>query len=161
MEAERSNADSTKASRGSERPSLERVRVALREHGVRCTRQRELVYTSLAATKSHPTVEGLLATVRVADPGISQATVYNTLDTLVGCGLANRLPARSAGGPCRYDADTSPHVHLTLPDGRVIDAPAEVSDAIMAALHAADPCSIGTDTGRIAGVHIDLAESEA
>ena len=97
----------------------EQARGVLRDHGVRPTRQREMVYAALASTDTHPTAEELLTAVRAADPGVSQATVYNTLETLTGCGLARRLPSRNAGGPCRFDADVHPHVHLTLPDGRV------------------------------------------
>lgn len=137
-------------------PWMEQARSVFRDHGVRCTRQRELVYAALASTDTHPTVEDLLAGVRAADPGISQATVYNTLDTLVGCGLARRLPARSAGGPCRYDADVHPHVHLTLPDGRVVDAPESVSDAILSALDGAAMGHLGVSGGQITGVHIEL-----
>lgn len=139
-------------------PWVQRARLVFRDHGVRCTRQRELVYAALASTDTHPTVEDLLAGVRAAEPGISQATVYNTLDTLVGCGLARRLPARSAGGPCRYDADVHPHVHLTLPDGRVVDAPGSVSDAILNALDGAAMGHLGVRSDQITGVHIDLAE---
>lgn len=138
--------------------SIDRARAIFRGCGVRCTRQRELVYAALAATDTHPTVEDLLLRVRAADPGISQATVYNTLDTLVACGLAHRLPSRSAGGPCRYDADVSPHVHLTLPDGRVIDAPQAVSDSILEALKSSGMDGTGIDAERIRGVHIDLAD---
>jgi Fur family peroxide stress response transcriptional regulator len=128
----------------------------LRDRGVRPTRQRELVYAALAATKTHPTAEELLTAVRAADPGVSQATVYNTLETLTGCGLARRLPSRTAGGPCRYDADVRPHVHLTLPDGRVIDAPVGVSEAILAALNGPGLASMGIGSDLVAGVHIDL-----
>ncbi|MEM9373197.1 MAG: Fur family transcriptional regulator [Planctomycetota bacterium] len=141
--------------------SIDRAREIFRDHGVRCTRQREIVYASLASTDTHPTVEDLLLRVRAADPGISQATVYNTLDTLVSCGLAHRIPSRSAGGPCRYDADVSPHVHLTLPDGRVIDAPQAVSEAILSALKSSGMQGTGIDGGLIAGVHIDLTEPAA
>lgn len=138
--------------------SIDRARTVFRGCGVRCTRQRELVYSALAGTDTHPTVEDLLVRVRAADPGISQATVYNTLDTLVSCGLAHRLPSRSAGGPCRYDADVSPHVHLTLPDGRVIDAPQGVSDAILSALGSSSMDGTGIDASQIAGVHLDLVD---
>lgn len=134
----------------------DRAREMLRDHGVRPTRQRELVYAALAATRAHPTAEELLTAVRAADPGVSQATVYNTLETLTGCGLARRLPSRAAGGPCRYDADVRPHVHLTLPDGRVVDAPSGVSEAIMAALHTPGMAAMGVGPDRVAGVHIDL-----
>jgi Fe2+ or Zn2+ uptake regulation protein len=142
-------------------PGPDQARSLLRAHGVRPTRQRELVYVALAATDSHPTAEELLTRVHLADPGISQATVYNTLDALTGCGLARRLASRSAGGPCRYDADVSPHVHLTLPDGRVMDAPDCVSRAILAALTGCARAHSGLDTARIAGVHIDLVADPA
>lgn len=138
------------------RVSLDDARALFRDHAVRCTRQRELVYLALAATSAHPTAEELLTAVRLDDPGISQATVYNTLDTLTGRVLARRLPSRTAGGPCRYDADLRPHVHLTLPDGRVIDAPAGVSDAILGALNAPGLAHFGVTAERISGVHIDL-----
>lgn len=134
----------------------EQARGVLRDHGVRPTRQREMVYAALASTDTHPTAEELLTAVRAADPGVSQATVYNTLETLTGCGLARRLPSRNAGGPCRFDADVHPHVHLTLPDGRVIDAPQGVSEAILAALNAPGLASMGIGADRVAGVHIDL-----
>ena len=75
---------------------------------------------------------------------------------LTGCGLARRLPSRTAGGACRYDADVHPHVHLTLPDGRVIDAPEGVSEAILSALNAPGLASMGIGPDRVAGVHIDL-----
>lgn len=131
----------------------EALRARLRAHGVRPTRQRELVYRTLAGTASHPTAEELLRAVRVEDPGVSQATVYNTLDALVGHGLAKRLPSRAAGGACRYDADQRPHVHLTTPDGRVVDAPESVSRTILEALSAP---GLGLASGRVAGVQIDL-----
>lgn len=136
--------------------SLDRARELFRDHGIRCTRQRELVYIALSGTDAHPTADELLTAVRSDDPGISQATVYNTLDTLIGCGLARRLPSRAAGGPCRYDADLHPHVHLTLPDGRVIDAPEGVSDAILGALNAPGLAHLGVTAERVSGVHIDL-----
>lgn len=135
---------------------LETARGRLREHGVRPTRQRELVYLTLACTDTHPTADELLTAVRLEDASVSQATVYNTLETLTGCGLARRLPSRAAGGPCRYDADLRPHVHLTMPDGRVMDAPHGVSEAILNALQAPGLSDLGLSPERVAGVHIDM-----
>ncbi|MCH8508558.1 MAG: transcriptional repressor [Phycisphaerales bacterium] len=137
-------------------PDPEALRSRLREHGVRPTRQRELVYAALASTDTHPTAEELLTAVRAADPSVSQATVYNTLDALTGSGLARRLPARAAGGACRYDADLRPHVHLTLPDGRVVDAPEGVSKTILDALRTPGLDAMGLTPDRVSGVHIDL-----
>lgn len=95
------------------------ARKVFRDHGLRCTRQREMLYDALRATDSHPTAEELHALVHRADPGISLATVYNTLDAFVRTGLAQMTPG--GAGPCRYDADTTEHVHVVLPDGRVVD----------------------------------------
>jgi Fe2+ or Zn2+ uptake regulation protein len=135
---------------------LETARGRLRDHGVRPTRQRELVYLMLACTDTHPTADELLTAVRAEDASVSQATVYNTLETLTGCGLARRLPSRAAGGPCRYDADLRPHVHLAMPDGRVVDAPEGVSEAILNALRSPGLADLGVSPERVSGVHIDL-----
>ena len=57
------------------------LRDLLAQHDIRLTRQREEIYAALAATKAHPTAEELLRAVRSSHPGISLATVYNTLET--------------------------------------------------------------------------------
>lgn len=102
------------------------------QHDLRCTHQRELVFAGLAATKAHPTAEELYQTLHRQDPNISLATVYNTLDALTAVGLVRKLPGSS--GACRYDADTSPHVHVSMGDGRMMDAPADLSDKLLAGL---------------------------
>ena len=95
------------------------------------TRQREAVYSALTKTKQHPTAEQLLSMVHEIDPEVSQATIYNTLDTLVECGLANRIPASTSGGACRYDADTQEHIHIVLDDGRILDVPSDLSKRLI------------------------------
>lgn len=102
---------------------------------IRCTKPRMLIYEALCDTKSHPTAEELHATVRKTEHGISLATIYNTLELLVDHGLAKRIANRCPGsGANRYDADQSPHLHLILNDGTVLDAPKdltkELADAI-------------------------------
>lgn len=105
------------------------LREAFRRAGLRHTRQREAVYAALRATTSHPTAEELHEMVRHAAPGLSLATVYNTLEALCASGLCRRLP--NAGGVCRFDGDVSEHVHVVLPDGRVMDVPGEVGRRLM------------------------------
>lgn len=93
-------------------------------HQIRRTRQRECVYEALCACESHPTAEELFGLVRDRCKGVSLATVYNTLDVLTQRGLCRRVrSAKGAGGPARYDADVSDHVHVLTPDGRVMDVP--------------------------------------
>ncbi|TVQ61167.1 MAG: transcriptional repressor [Phycisphaerales bacterium] len=100
-------------------------------HGLRCTRQRETLYAALKVTKSHPTAEELHDRVRDQDAGLSLATVYNTLDAFTAAGLIRRLPSTLGSGPCRYDADTHEHVHLTTPDGRIMDVPDDLSERFL------------------------------
>jgi len=107
------------------------LRSFFRDAGLRCTRQRELVYSALAATRAHPTADELHGAVRAEDPGISLATVYNTLEAFTAAGLCRRLPSANGAGPCRYDADTSPHAHVALADGRVVDVPESLGDALL------------------------------
>lgn len=108
------------------------VRLAFREAGLRHTRQREAVFAALCATDIHPTAEELHELVRQDEPGLSLATIYNSLEALSDAGLCRRLPCN--GGPTRFDADLSRHVHVVLPDGRVLDVPTELARALLAAV---------------------------
>lgn len=108
------------------------IREIFARYAIRCTRQREEIYASLRATDSHPTAEELFSHVRKSQPGMSLATIYNTLDIFSRHGLCRRLAAPSgAGAPCRYDADLSDHSHLVTPDGHVSDLPRELGREIL------------------------------
>jgi len=94
--------------------------------GRRLTRQRRLVYDTLAATTEHPDAERLITLVRAQDANISVATVYNTLRLLVE---AERVQAlRGLGPKTRYDANLHHHDHFTCRVcGRVEDIPAQTT----------------------------------
>ena len=109
----------------------DRFRTMLARHGIRSTRQREEIYAALAASDAHPTAEELLRSVRVSQPGLSLATVYNTLETFTRAGLCRKVCTAAAGGPCRYDADLSDHLHAITPDGRVRDIPVDLGEAVL------------------------------
>lgn len=107
-------------------------------HDLRCTRQREQVYVALMKTKSHPTAEELFHMVAAnghgngsEEAGLSLATVYNALEAFTACGLVRRIPCPTGSGACRYDGDTSEHVHVTTEDGKLIDVPADLSRALL------------------------------
>src|SRR5690606_24747075 len=71
-------------------------------------------------TDVHPTAEEVFRTVRAELPGISLATVYKSLETLVGCGLATKLTYGDSSA--RYDGRTDPHPHARcLGCGQVAD----------------------------------------
>lgn len=121
----------------------------LRDHGLRATRQREDVYIALASTKAHKCADELFEEVRDNQPGMSLATVYNTLEALAASGLCRKLP--SANGASRYDADVSEHAHLVTQDGKVIDVPMDLSDQLHSAI---DPALLEEIESRL-GVKID------
>ncbi len=112
------------------------LRTLFAERGIRCTRQRAEVYDALRATDAHPTAEELFLSVRRSHPGISLATVYNTLEVLTRAGLCRRLsnPHEGAGAPCRFDADTREHVHLIHSDGSVKDLPDDLGRRLLESL---------------------------
>ena len=136
------------------------IREIFRERSLRHTRQREVVYSALAATKAHPTADELYHSVcrshctaaiaaTTPESDLSLATVYNTLDALCDAGLAHRLP--SISGPCRFDADTKSHAHLLAADGQVVDIPEDLSQRLLGAL----PQSALDELAQRMGVTID------
>jgi Fe2+ or Zn2+ uptake regulation protein len=102
------------------------LREALEASGQRFTEQRAAVYRYLAGTDVHPSAEEVFIAVRSRLPAISLATVYKSLETLVGCGLAVKLTY--ADQSSRYDGRTDPHHHARcLSCGRVSDLPGDIS----------------------------------
>lgn len=119
--------------------ATERVlRRALESSGQRFTEQRAAVYRFLASTDMHPSADEVFLSVRRNLPGISLATVYKSLETLVGCGLAVKLTY--SDGSARYDGRTDPHHHARcLACGKVKDIPGGFArEALEALRHNAD-----------------------
>jgi Fur family transcriptional regulator, peroxide stress response regulator len=110
---------------GSPEASEAQLRHALEASGQRFTEQRAAVYRYLVATDTHPTADEVLFAVRRELPTISLATVYKSLETLVGCGLAVKLTYTDDSS--RYDGRTDPHHHARcLGCGRVNDLPGQL-----------------------------------
>ncbi|MDA0329143.1 MAG: transcriptional repressor [Gemmatimonadetes bacterium] len=107
-------------------PREGRLRQALEANGQRFTEQRAAVFRYLSHTDVHPTADDVFLAVRLALPGISLATVYKSLETLVGCGLAVKLSYADAAA--RYDGRTDPHHHARcIACSRVVDLPGDLS----------------------------------
>ena len=112
-----------------------RLRKALEGNGHRFTEQRAAVYRYLADTYVHPTADEVYLAVRQDLTGISLATVYKSLETLVGCGLAVKLTY--GDGSARYDGRTDPHHHSRcLACGRVVDIDGKIADSEIESLKA-------------------------
>lgn len=103
------------------------LRQALERSGQRYTEQRAAVFEYLRTTDCHPTADEVFLNVRDAVPGISLATVYKSLETLVGCGLATKLAY--GDGSARYDGRTDDHHHVRcLGCGVVVDIDEHVDE---------------------------------
>ncbi len=116
-------------------PANAHLRRALQGRGHRYTEQRAAVYRFLLGTTTHPSAAQVFQGVRDTIPAISLATVYKSLETLVRCGLAERLTY--GNGSARYDARTEPHHHARcLVCGRVMDVPGQLPGGALDALEA-------------------------
>ena len=117
---------------------IDAIRDLLCTRGLRCTTQREIIFSALMASKVHPTAEELHNTVcRINDSGgISLATVYNALDAFTKHGIARRIAPTCGGSTAafRFDADLSNHAHIVTADGSMRDIPADLSQRILAHL---------------------------
>lgn len=101
-------------------------------HGLRCTRQRRAIYTALTATRCHPTADELYRSVQSQLPGVSLATVYNTLEAFCDAGLIAKMPDAGTNGSARYDAHAEHHTHLRdRQTGRIADAPDDLSALLL------------------------------
>lgn len=85
-------------------------RSAPARHAFRMTPQRAEILRVLEGNKSHPSAEQLHRRIARKFPGISVATVYNTLESLLGRGeIAEVRIDRSRS---RFDPCTDGHAHL-------------------------------------------------
>ena len=82
----------------------------LADSGLRATPQREMIYEMVLKKRDHPTADEVYARVRADMPGISLATVYNCLETLVQCDLVRAVHFER--GPTRYCPNLRPHAHF-------------------------------------------------
>lgn len=83
----------------------------LRERDWRLTPQRRVVAEVLEGENVHLTAEAVHSRAQARLPEISLATVYNTLNELVGMGEVLEVPG--AAGAKRYDPNAHvPHHHL-------------------------------------------------
>ncbi len=100
---------------------VNRMSQALRDGGVRVTRQREALLQVLTDADDHPDASELHRRVQVIDATVSLATVYRTLSVLERTGVVLRQSFESGGA--RFEvADTAHHDHIVdLDSGDIIE----------------------------------------
>lgn len=95
--------------------------------GLRDTPQRRHVYDQLLERRDHPTATELFVRAKQSMPSISLATVYNSLETLVACGLVKQVHVDRE--PTRYCPNLDEHGHI------ICDRCSQVFDVDLATGH--------------------------
>ena len=107
----------------------------LSNHGLRMTRQRQIILEELKKDYSHPTASVVYQKVRRRLPQISLGTVYRNLEILSEQGLIKKLEL--SGTQKRFDGTLSDHYHVRcLKCGQISDVHIESIKALEEKLRA-------------------------
>ena len=102
------------------------------ETGPNLTPQREAVFQVIKEREDHPTASEIFEAARQRLPGISYATVYNSLRYLKEAGLV--LEISFGDSASRYDRETGRHDHAICNGcGKLVDFDLPDSDKLMQA----------------------------
>lgn len=92
----------------------------LKEIGLKVTPQRQAILKLLQGNETHPSAENIYSEILKRYPGVSFATVYNTLSKLVKAGKIQKLDIDP--NKKRFDPQVNPHPHFYCQVcGRVYD----------------------------------------
>ncbi len=98
--------------------------------GFRFTPQRRHVYDLLLQKLDHPTAEDVFIRAKRQMPDMSHATVYNSLDALVQCGLVRKVQLERSA--TRFCPNMEEHCHYYCNEcGAVFDVALPADTAIM------------------------------
>lgn len=104
---------------------MSELRQLLRDHGLRPTSQRLAVAGYVLGSEQHPTADEVFEALKAAGVELARATVYNTLNTLVGRGLLIQRELRA--GSVVFEGRQEPHHHFVDDEtGEIVDIPAEL-----------------------------------
>ena len=99
------------------------MEIALRKAGCRLTSQRVAIVNYLSSTSAHPDAARIFQEVKKVQPGLSLATVYNTLQVLLANDLISILALKDEN---RYETNLSFHINLVCVScGKIEDFPTE------------------------------------
>ena len=85
-----------------------------KQHGLRLTRQRRLIFSILEKAQTHLNAKEILKKAKKFDPGIDQVTIYRNLAVLKSLGVVDELDLlHLQGGQHYYEArQTRAHSHV-------------------------------------------------
>jgi Fur family peroxide stress response transcriptional regulator len=82
----------------------------LKKAGYRITKHRQGIISFVAERQDHPSVRQVFDEMKSYDPGISLATVYNTLNMLVKINILKEIDFEDSEN--RYDTNLDSHLNL-------------------------------------------------
>lgn len=124
--------------------------------GTRYSRQRELIYQSVCASRMHPTAEMVYAALKPEHPGLSLGTVYRNLHLLAAEGKLVRMPFPVE----RFDGDLHDHGHFCCEKcGRVTDVELPYGEVLDAEARSQLDCDVARHTVVFYGVCAHCAEA--
>jgi Fur family peroxide stress response transcriptional regulator len=101
------------------------LEIVFRENGLPLTVQRKVILEAILERTDHPTADQIYETVKDDLPGLSKATVYRVLDTLVQVGVVQKVFHTDA--VARFDPMVSRHHHaICRRCGQLIDLEPEI-----------------------------------
>lgn len=134
------------------------VAAALRNRGERMTEPRRAVLTALADDGGHSSAEEVVDRVARLAPTVHRASVYRSLDALVGLGVVQHVHLGKGGTAYHLVAHQGPHLHAQCTVcGRMFDLPVELMDSVAGYLAQAWDFSLDPGHVALAGVCADCA----
>jgi Fur family peroxide stress response transcriptional regulator len=103
-----------------EKEMIDMFHIKSKEHGLKITPQRTLIYKELLKAIDHPSADTIYKRLVKKIPNISFDTVNRTLLTFSKIGITKIV--EGYGQPKRYDPDIEPHHHFRcIKCNRIID----------------------------------------
>ena len=90
--------------------SKNEIILELKKAGYRITKHRQAIISFIAGRQDHPSVRMVYNKIKLKEPALSLATVYNTLNLLVEMNILKEIEFDESEN--RYDTNTDPHINL-------------------------------------------------
>ena len=92
------------------RQSRYEIKATLKKTGFKLTRQRIAIIEYVAERTDHPSILQIFEALHEKISGLSLATIYNTLNSLVKIGVIKEI--EFGDSEKRFDTNLSPHINL-------------------------------------------------
>lgn len=140
-------------------PKIESFKQACKQHHIKLTPQRLLIYEELLARNDHPSTDMLYQRIQKKFPTISFDTVHRTMLTFCDIGVAEIV--EGTGNPKRFDGVLDKHHHFQcLRCKKIIDIYDEAYDRLPVPEHLQAQCQILRQTVRFEGICHDCCKQQ-